>query len=188
MRGLPNSQWTRRVAWSALALVVLVASGIIVWRVLRPAEVVTEAKTAYPGVAETSPGPAGALINAPLIIDGRIRVYAAKRQIRSDDDPAYKYEKSPFWSYRRWPQQLVGVVHPRTAADGVPVIVGSWNDGQLVALDGRTGAVLWRADAAAAAEAYDGRRTGSSVMWTPTGLLTGVGDQPVAVTVGNASV
>jgi outer membrane protein assembly factor BamB len=121
-------------------------------------------------------------------VDGRIRVYADKRQIRSDDEPAYKYEKSPFWSYRRWPEQLVGVVHPQTAADGVPVIAGSWTDGKLIALDGRNGAVLWRADAEVLGDAYDGRRTGSSVVWMPTGLLTGVGDQPVIATVGDGSV
>lgn len=188
MRGLPKQPWTRRAVLSAFALVLLIASGFIVWRVLRPTEVVTAAVDAYPGVEETSPGPAGALISAPLIVDGRIRVYADKRQIRSDDQPAFKYEKSPFWSYRRWPEELVGVVHPQTASDGVPVIAGSWTDGQLVALDGRKGTVLWRADAEVLGAGYDGRRTGSSVVWSPTGLLTGVADQPVIVTVGDGSV
>jgi outer membrane protein assembly factor BamB len=188
MRGLPDSPWARRALLSALVLVLLVASGIIVWRVLRPTEVVTEAVSAYPQADAASPGPVGALISAPLIVDGRIRVYADKRQIRADDEPAYKYEKSPFWSYRRWPEQLIGVVHPQTAADGVPMIVGSWSDGELIALDGRTGAVLWRADGEVLGEEYDGRRTGSSVVWTPAGLLTGVGDRPVVVTAGDGRV
>jgi len=170
---------------SALVLVLLVVSAIIVWRVLRPTEVVTEAVSTYPQADAASPGPVGALISAPLIVDGRIRVYADNRQIRADDEPAYKYEKSPFWSYRRWPEQLIGAVHPQTAADGVPMIVGSWSDGELIALDGRTGAVLWRADGEVLGEEYDGRRTGSSVVWTPAGLLTGVGDRPVVVTAGD---
>ena len=188
MRVLPESKWARRAAYAALAVVLLAVSGVIVWRVLAPAEVVTEAMTAYPPVEETTPGPVGALISAPLIVDGRIRVYADKRQIRSDDEPAYKYEKSPFWSFRRWPEQLVGLVHPQTAASGVPVIVGSWTDGELVALDGRSGAVLWRAQGETLGDGYDGRRTGSSVVWTPQGLFTGVGDQPVVVTVGDQTV
>jgi outer membrane protein assembly factor BamB len=188
MRVLPDSKWARRGAYGALAVVLLAVSGVIVWRVLAPTEVVTDAVTAYPAVEQTTPGPVGALISAPLIVDGRIRVYADKRQIRSDDQPAYKYEKSPFWSYRRWPEQLVGVVHPQTATSGVPVIVGAWSDGKLVALDGRTGAVLWRADAETLGDSYDGRRTGASVVWTPKGLLTGVNDQAVVVTVGDRSV
>jgi outer membrane protein assembly factor BamB len=188
MRVLPESKWARRGAYGALAVVLLAVSGVIVWRVLAPTEVVTQAVTAYPAVDQTTPGPVGALVAAPLIVDGRIRVYADKRQIRSDDQPAYKYEKSPFWSYRRWPEQLVGVVHPQTAAPGVPVIVGAWTDGKLVALDGRSGTVLWRADGETLSDGYDGRRTGSSVVWTPQGLLTGVGNQPVVVTVGDQSV
>jgi outer membrane protein assembly factor BamB len=168
--------------------VLLVASGAIVWRVLKPAEVVTMAIGQYPAAGKIKPGAVGSLVNAPLIVDGRIRVYADMRQIRADNQPGYKYEKSPFWSYRRWPAQLLGVVHPQTASDGVPVIAGSWSDGELVALDGRSGAVLWRTKAEVLGGKYAGRRTGSNVVWSPPGLLTGMADRAVIATAGNGQV
>ncbi|NUT23787.1 MAG: PQQ-binding-like beta-propeller repeat protein [Hamadaea sp.] len=177
--------WKKYAVWAALGVVALVASGAVVWRVLGPAEVVTTAGSAYPSpVATPEPGALGALVNSPLIIDGSLRVYAAKRQIQADDQPAYRYETSPFWSYRRWPQQLIGVVHPPTAATaGIPVVVGSWSDGKLIAIDARTGQVAWEADGAVLGTEYPGRRTGSAVVWTPTGLLTGVTKDGKAVVV-----
>lgn len=189
MRGLPEAKWARRTLVSGLAVVLLVATGAIVWRVLRPAEVVTLAVGAYPQPGKIKPGAVGNLIYAPLIVDDRIRVYADKRQVRADNQPGYKYEKSPFWSYRRWPMELIGVVHPQTAADGVPVIAASWSDGALVALDGRTGAVLWRTKAEVLGAKYAGRRTGSSVMWSPAGLMTGMAaDRAVIATAGDGRV
>ncbi|WP_027346560.1 outer membrane protein assembly factor BamB family protein [Hamadaea tsunoensis] len=179
MRVLPG--WARYTLYSVLAVALLLASGIVVWRVLRPAEVVTAARTAYPAGSDVpAAGPIGALISAPLIVDGRIRVYAAKRQIWSDDQPDFRYEKSPFWSFRRWPQQLIGVVE----ADGT--VVGSWSDGKLTALDARTGKVKWRADGIVLGDRYAGRRTGAATVWTPPGLLTGrsANGDPVVVTAG----
>ncbi|MEV6970866.1 PQQ-binding-like beta-propeller repeat protein [Hamadaea sp. NPDC051192] len=168
--------WKKYALWAALGVVTLAASGAVVWRVLGPAEVVTTAGTAYPSPSVTpSAGALGALINSPLIVDEHLRVYAAKRQIQADDHPAYRYETSPFWSYRRWPQQLIGLVHPPTeSTSGVPVVVGSWSDGKLIAIDARTGQVAWESDGAVLGTEYPGRRTGSAVVWTPAGLLTGV--------------
>jgi hypothetical protein len=48
--------------------------------------------------------------------------------------------------------------------------------------------VLWRAEGEKLGNAYDGRRTGSSVVWTPKGLLTGVTGEPVVATVGDGRV
>jgi outer membrane protein assembly factor BamB len=168
--------WKKYALWSAVGAVVLVAAGAVVWRVLGPAEVVTPAASPIPSpVTSPKPGSLGALINGPLIVDDQLRVYAAKRQIQADDQPAYRYETSPFWSYRRWPEQLIGVVHPPTSAtSGVPVIIGSWSDGLLTAIDARTGRLAWQASAEVLGQEYAGRLTGSSVVWTPTGLLSGV--------------
>ncbi|MEV0273049.1 PQQ-binding-like beta-propeller repeat protein [Hamadaea sp. NPDC050747] len=168
--------WKKYALWAALGVVTLAASGGVVWRVLGPAEVVTTAASAYPNPSVSpTPGALGALVNSPLIVDDHLRVYAAKRQIQADDQPAYRYETSPYWSYRRWPQQLIGVVHPPTAStSGVPVVVGSWSDGKLTAIDARSGRVAWEAAADVLGTEYPGRRTGSAVVWTPAGLLTGV--------------
>lgn len=179
------SRGARYALWSALGAVALAASGLIVWRVLAPAEVVTTAVSDYPRPAVApAAGPLGALISSPLIVDDTLRVYASKRQVQADDQPAYRFEKSPFWSFRRWPQQLIAVVHPKTeTTGGVPLVVSSWSDGALIALDARTGEVAWRTDAAVLGTAYPGRRTGSAVVWNPAGLLTGrVGGRSVVVT------
>jgi outer membrane protein assembly factor BamB len=184
MRRLP--QWTKYALWSAIGAVALASSGVIVWRVLGPAEVVTKAVTPYPSQAATpEPGPLSSLVSSPLIVDDRLRVYAAQRQVQADDQPDARYEKSPFWSFRRWPEQVIGVVHPQTAGtSGVPVVVSSWSDGALIGLDARTGAVAWHVDAEVVGDEFPGRRrTGSAVVWTPEGLLTGMaGSRAVVVT------
>jgi outer membrane protein assembly factor BamB len=100
-----------------------------------------------------------------LIVDGRIRVYAAARQVRADAPIDAKYYGTPRWSFRRWPEQVNGVV-----AIGATVIT-RWSDGELVALDARTGTVSWRADGPPA-DGYDGRRTGAATVWAPVGLHT----------------
>lgn len=187
MRRFPRR--TRYALWSALGVVALVASGVIVWRVLAPAEVVTKAVADYPSPAVApAAGPLGALISAPLIVDDTLRVYASQRQVQADDQPAYRFEKSPYWSFRRWPQQLIAVVHPQTrTTGGVPLVVSSWSDGALIALDARTGEVAWRSAGASLGEAYPGRRTGSAVVWNPTGLLTGLsGGRSVVVIASGA--
>ena len=69
---------------SLLALVVAAGAVLTGWRVLGPAEVLDPASTPYPAVADRSPGVLGRTNMAPLIVDGRIRVYASKRQVRAD--------------------------------------------------------------------------------------------------------
>ena len=75
---------------------------------------------------------------------------------------------TPFWSYRRWPEQVAGVI----AGDGPtgPIVVSQWSDGELVALDARTGRVAWRAAGTAPDDGYAGRRTGASTVYAPPGL------------------
>ncbi|HEX7743940.1 MAG TPA: PQQ-binding-like beta-propeller repeat protein [Micromonosporaceae bacterium] len=155
----------RAAAIVAGALVFLVLAGAIVYRVLAPAEVVTEARVAYPAPVPRSTGVIGTLSAAPLIVDGRLRVYATTRQVRAEEPADAETRRTPYWSYRRWPAQLNGLL----AVDRT--VVSRWSDGRLVALDATTGRVAWRADGPRPNAGYDGRLTGASTMYAPDGLL-----------------
>lgn len=160
-------RWWR---WGALAVVTLIAAAAIIHRVIAPAELLTPAGGAYPAEATPAePGVIGTLIPAPLIVDGRLRVYAAARQVRADLPIDARTPRTPYWSYRRWPAQLTGVV-----AAGVTVI-SRWSDGELVALDARSGRIIWRARGPQPDQGYAGRRTGAATLYTPPGLHTGTG-------------
>jgi outer membrane protein assembly factor BamB len=137
-------------------------------RVFGAAEVVTDAARPYPATAPKSPpGVIGTFAAAPLIVDGRLRVYATTRQVRADLPVDARTQRSPFWSFRRWPEQLVGIVAVETT------VVSRWSDGALIAIDGRTGRVAWRAGGPTPEiTAYTGRRTGAGTVYTPDGLFT----------------
>jgi outer membrane protein assembly factor BamB len=156
---------TRAPIRTLLALVLLVVAGLIGWRVLSPAEVLDPATDPYPAAPARGPGVTGKTAAAPLIVDGRIRVFAAKRQVKADAPVNARTAYTPRWSLRRWPQQLNGVV-----AIGATVI-SRWSDGELVAIDGRTGRIAWRSDGPDAG-GYTGGKTGATTVWAPPGLLT----------------
>ncbi len=155
---------------AGLSAMLLAAAGMTVWRVLRPSEVVTEATAAYPEATIPIPGRVGSLITAPLIIDDRLRVYAKKREVWSDGPPSYHYERSAYWSYRRWPAQVVSIalVHQGERA----LVVTAWTDGLLVALSAETGEVIFRVQGDTLADEYPGRRTGAQTVYPTSGLLT----------------
>ncbi|WP_125805985.1 PQQ-binding-like beta-propeller repeat protein [Actinoplanes sp. ATCC 53533] len=159
------------------AAVVLAAAALIGWRVLAPAEVFESsvrsgagrsdgepATGAYPVAVTLPPGVTGKTTLAPLIVDGRIRVYAGERLVKADGPVEAKTMSTARWSYRRWPERLTGIV--AVAA----TVVTRWSDGDVVALDGRTGELAWRAGGPAA-EPFAGR-TGSAAVWAPPGLHT----------------
>ncbi|WP_305787513.1 outer membrane protein assembly factor BamB family protein [Symbioplanes lichenis] len=155
---------TRKLLLALAAVVVLAAAGLTGWRVLRPAELSEPATTPYP-VAQIRPaGVTGKLTQAPLVVDGTIRVYAGPRVVKADAPVGAKTMYTPRWSYRRWPQQLTGIVAAGTT------VVSRWSDGKLVALDGRTGKVVWRFDGPAATPVEG--RTGADAVWAPAGLFT----------------
>jgi outer membrane protein assembly factor BamB len=166
----PNGAWSRsrEVAVVLAAVLAVLASAAVGYRVLAPTEVVTPAHTDYPRpIGPVPPGVIGSLDVTPLIVDGRLRVYAAERQVRADQPIDSKTTRTPYWSYRRWPAQLVGLV-----AVG-PTVVSRWSDGQLVGLDARTGRVDWRAAGPRPDQSeYAGRRTGATTVYTPAGLQT----------------
>ncbi|WP_320067822.1 PQQ-binding-like beta-propeller repeat protein [Micromonospora sp. RTGN7] len=155
----------RRVAAAVAAFVGVGAVAVVVHRVLAPAEVDTPARSGYPAAVTPAIGVVGRLPVAPLIVDGRLRVYAATRQVYADQPADSRHRVTPYWSYRRWPAEVSGVV-----AEGTTV-VSRWSDGKLVALDARTGQVAWQADGPAPAEGWTGRRTGAGAVWDPPGLF-----------------
>jgi hypothetical protein len=166
-------------AFVALAVLALATGGIVANRVFAPTEVVAPARADYPDRATATPGPIGRLAAAPLIVDGRLRVYAAERQVRAEAPVDTPKHVSPYWAYRRWPERLVGVV-----AVG-PTVVSRWSDGGLVALDARTGAVAWRADGPAPVDGeYAGRRTGAATVYAPRGLHTATDGGQVVIAAG----
>ncbi|BCY15275.1 PQQ-binding-like beta-propeller repeat protein [Actinoplanes sp. L3-i22] len=146
-----------------MAVLLLLATVLVGWRVLKPAEVLATSKAPYPPLVVSSPGVTGRINVAPLILEDRLRVYAAKHQVRADEPVYGRNVFTTRWSLRRWPEQLSGVV-----AQGATVIT-RWSDGALVALDGRTGKIAWRA-AGPDAPGYAGHRTGAATVWDPTGL------------------
>ena len=148
---------------SLLALALVAASVVVFQRVLRPAELLEPGSADYPQLAAFKPNITGRMALAPLMVDGRMRVYAAKRQIRADGPIASKSIYTPHWSFRRWPQQLNGVVASGT------MVISRWSDGQLVAIDGLTGRIAWRAPGPPAG-GYTGHRTGAVTVWDPPGL------------------
>lgn len=160
-----------RVAFGVAALALVAATGVVGYRVLAPAETLsppTQPYPAQPAVAE--PRRYGALVSAPLIMDGRLRVFAEKRRVWADTPVTAKLQRTPFWAYRRWPAELVGVAGAEHA--GLPpMVISVWSDGAVVALDAARGRVAWRAKVEPGG-AYQGRRTGAKVVYEPDGLLT----------------
>jgi len=160
--GFPKGR--RAVAAVVAALLGVGAVAAVGYRVLAAAEVETVARTGYPSAVTPAVGVVGRLPVAPLIVDGRLRVYAADRQVYADQPADRGHRVTPYWSYRRWPARLSGVV-----ADGTTV-VSRWSDGKLVALDARTGRVAWRADGPEPGMAPEPRRTHAAMVWDPSGL------------------
>ncbi|MFG1605778.1 hypothetical protein [Actinoplanes sp. NPDC049265] len=120
-----------------LALVLVGVTGLIGWRVLRPASL--SATGTVPAPVDVAPGPTGRMSVIPLLVEGQFRVYVSRRQVRADGPVAANTARTPFWSLRRWPQSVSGVVAVGT------VVVTRWSDGAVIALDGLTGRTLWRA-------------------------------------------
>jgi hypothetical protein len=164
-----------RVIGLVTALLV-VAGGIAGYRVLAPGTILDHAGTAYPRTAPAAqPEVYGTLLAAPIVVDGRLRVYADKRQVFADTPVNIKSTMSPFWSYRRWPAQLLGVVAVGTT------VVSQWSDGRVVGIDATSGNVAWQASTPVPdGLTFTGRRTGASTVWDPSRLLT-AGQAVVAV-------
>ena len=158
----------RRAVIGIAVAAVLAATGLVGYRVFRPGELVDAAKSSYPSTAPVAqPMVYGTLLATPLLVDLRLRVYAAKRDVYADTPVDVKSSLSHFWSYRRWPAQVTGVV-----AVGATV-VSLWSDGAVVALNAAKGDVVWRADVPQpSGTGFTGRRTGAATVYQPRNLLT----------------
>ena len=150
----------RRLAIAVAVLLATAAVVVIVHRVLAPAEVSTVARADYPAPARPAAGVIGRLPVAPLIVDGRLRVYAAHRQVYADRPVDGAVPDQPVLVVPAVAGELTGVV-----ASG-STVVSRWSDGQLVALDARTGGVLWRAEGPEPVESTAPvRRTWAATVW-----------------------
>ncbi|MFG3699706.1 PQQ-binding-like beta-propeller repeat protein [Micromonospora sp. NPDC047620] len=177
--GFPKGR--RRIVVAVAALLATAAVAATVYRVLAPAEVSTPARGAYPPAAAAAVGVVGRLPVAPLIVDGRLRVYAAHRQIYADRPVGGRHRTTPYWSYRRWPAELDGVVASGTT------VVSRWSDGRLVALDARTGRVAWEAAGPAPVGERTVRRTGAATVWDPQGVFVARADDGRQVVVATGA-
>jgi outer membrane protein assembly factor BamB len=175
-----------RIAASVVvAVLALGAFAVVGYRVLAPHEQLTRPTVPYPAVQViTDERPFSELRAAPLVVEDRLRVYAEKWRVWSDAPVGVRYESTPYWAFRRWPAQVLGVVTAQTTAG--PMVVTQWSDGEVIALDARRGDIAWRTTApVAAGQSYDGRRTGAATVYQPRHLLTArVGSQTVIVLTG----
>jgi outer membrane protein assembly factor BamB len=126
----------RRWALAAAVLAVLAAVGL--YRVFAPDTSATAATGVFPPAPTRGPGVVGTLPWMPLIVDGRLRVYADGRQVHADGPIDFRVQTTPYWSLRRWPARVEGIVGAGAT------VVSRWSDGTLVAVDARTGEVRWQ--------------------------------------------
>ncbi|GLY97010.1 PQQ-binding-like beta-propeller repeat protein [Actinoplanes sp. NBRC 103695] len=152
------------LARSLLALVLVGVTGLIGWRVLRPAELHSTG-AAPPSAPSAPPGVTGRMSVVPLLVGGRLRVFVSPRQVRADGPVAAKTARTPFWSLRRWPASVTGVVATGTT------VVSRWSDGQVIALDGLTGKIRWRLSVPSSGGFTDAR----TVLWAPPDLYSAGG-------------
>ncbi len=151
--------------------VALAVGAVVAYRVFAPQEILMRPSVAYPeAVVVTDERPFSELRAAPLIVEGRLRVYAEKWRVWSDAPVGGRYEATPYWAYRRWPAQVVGVVTVTTTES--PLVVSHWSDGQVVAIDARRGEIAWRAAGPDPRARYEGRRTGATTVYEPASLVT----------------
>jgi outer membrane protein assembly factor BamB len=169
-------QWPRwaRFAVTALAVIaVLGATAVVGYRVLAPAETSVGAQGEYPDRPAAEPVRYGELTSAPLIVDGRLRVYADARRVWADAALTSRTEMTPFWSYRRWPAEVAGVVAVEGSYEGVALVIVKFSDGMVVALNPQSGGIAWQDQAKASeGEGFDGRRTGAATVYQPAGIFT----------------
>ena len=174
------------------ALAVLAATGVIGYRVLTPADTLVAASSPYPLAPSVGPVRYGELVSAPLIVDGRLRIYAEARRVWADAELTARREVTPFWSFRRWPAEVAGVVAVEGRTEGLAVVIVKYSDGVVIALDARTGRIVWQdANRASERDRYEGRRTGAQTVLAPGGLFTArsyAGDSTVLIVAGGDQV
>lgn len=180
----------RRVLTGIGVIVIVLAVTITGYRTLKPAETVSLATRPLASPEPIKSIQYGELRNAPLIVDGQLRIYAEQRRVFADTPVTAIRVMTPHWAYRRWPAEVVGVTTVEKSKTGgtFSVVVTKWSDGVVVALDAETGQSLWqtRIDPVPG-ETYEGRRTGATTVYNPDGLLltsASVDQRPILVITG----
>jgi hypothetical protein len=198
MRTGRSARW-RPAAWPRSVRRLLTGLGVILivlavtitgYRTLKPAETVSIATNPLASPEPIKSIQYGELHDAPLIVDGQLRIYAEQRRVFADTPVTAIRVMTPHWAYRRWPAEVVGVTTVEKSKTGgtFSVVITKWSDGVVVALDAQTGISIWqtRIDPVPG-ETYQGRRTGASTVYNPDGLLLSAasGDQrPILVITG----
>ena len=153
--------------WAAIAAAVLavVSCVSVPLLVLRPGSRISTAEVPYPAPAAASVGVVAQLRAAPLILDRRLRVFATQNDVWAEPLTAPDGTDS-YWSYHRWPAEVVGVVAFGAAGTAPPVVVVKWSDGLLVALRAEHGDIAWTTRVQTKdSDQYWGRRTGTHTVY-----------------------
>ena len=185
-----RSRPVRRALTALAALVIAFAVTITAYRTLKPAETVSRATRPLPSPEPIEAIQYGELHSAPLIVEGRLRVYAEQRRVFADTPVTAIREMTPHWAYRRWPAEVVAVTTVEKTSTGGPlsVVITKWSDGAVVALDASTGESIWQGRVEpVAGGTFQGRRTGASTVYTPDDLFvtaSSVTKRPIVIATG----
>ena len=186
------SCWPRRARRTAgtIALIALLLGFVVTgYRAVRPADNFSPALAPLPSPVEALPLSYAELASAPLIVEGRLRVYAAADHVWADAPVTANRQMTPYWTVRRWPAEVVGVVavERQFLWGGGALVIAKWSDGLVTALD-TTGRITWQVRVTPdPAETYTGRRTGARTTYRPEGLFlaTSAADgRPILVVAG----
>ena len=171
------SRRNRRIGGVFAALLILFAVSFTGYRTLRPAEDLSRATAPLPSPAQAEALPYGELTSAPLIVEGRLRIFAEQRRVWAETPVTATQQVTPHWSYRRWPAEAVGVITVERSFlwGGPALVITKWSDGAIIALEAATGVMVWQAKVDPDPdETYRGRRTGGQTVYAPDGMFTAV--------------
>jgi outer membrane protein assembly factor BamB len=185
---------TPRWVWPPVvaAVLVVVSCVSVPLLMLRPGSRLSTAETPYPPPAAASVGVVAQLRAAPLILDRRLRVFATQNDVWAEPVTAPERTAS-YWSYHRWPAQVVGIVAFGGAGAAPAVVVVKWSDGLLVGLHAKGGDIAWTSRVQTKdSDKYWGRRTGTRTVYGDGTLFSlysaRSGASPVVISSGDTKV
>jgi outer membrane protein assembly factor BamB len=185
--------WSRPVRLVMIGLAVLVIAFAVTttaYRTLKPADTANTATAPVPSPASPEAIQYGELASAPLIVEGRLRIYAEQRRVFADTPVTATRVSTPHWAFRRWPAELLSIMSIEKSSDGGPisVVVTKWSDGVVVALDASTGETVWQQRIEIeSGQTFQGGRTGANAVYRPIGIFTSassVSHRPVVIVNG----
>jgi hypothetical protein len=185
--------WSRpvRLALTALAvLVIAFAVTVTAYRTLKPADTANTATAPVPSAPSPEAIQYGELAAAPLIVEGRLRIYAEQRRVYADTPVTATRVSTPHWSFRRWPAELLSIMSIEKSSDGGPVsvVVTKWSDGVVVGIDASVGKAIWQERVEIeSGQTFQGRRDGANTVYRPIGIFTSassISHRPVVIVNG----